>query len=118
MKFGHLRLCLRVALLCLITAEMQAQQVFASAAQQTEQKGGRMVPLKDALETIYKKYKVRVVYNEQHTRGVLLPAQLLQEQSEKLIPSIQRALQPYRLVLNRISDTQFAIAPDPAAATP
>ncbi|RPE09755.1 TonB-dependent receptor [Chitinophaga lutea] len=118
MKFGTLRLCLRIALLCLLTAEIHAQQVFASAARQTGGTSAPMVPLKDALETIYKKHKVRVVYNEQHVRGVLLPEQLLRTRGDQLIVSMQRALQPYRLVLNRIGEAQFAIAPEAPTAAP
>ncbi|MRG48276.1 SusC/RagA family TonB-linked outer membrane protein [Chitinophaga sp. SYP-B3965] len=119
MKFGSLRLCLRVAGLCLllqvVTADLQAQQSFASTGPvvfQDTHRSGRMIPLKNVLETVYRKYKLRIVHNEKYTKDVLLPEQVLQENNEKIIASIEAALKPYHLVVNKISDEQYIIAPE------
>lgn len=121
MKFGCLRLCLRVAsvLLCLqvIAADMQAQRSFASAGALTlqqntkDKKAGKMIPLKNALETIYQKHKLRVAHNEKYTKDVMISEQLMKEPGDRIISSMRQALLPYRLTLSRISDSQFIIAP-------
>ncbi len=131
MKFGSLGLCLRVAGLCLLMqvagADLWAQQSFARAAampdvsspesqQSPGRKEGRMISLKDALEAIYKKYKLRVVYNEKYTKDVLVSEQLLKENEIRIIPAIQQTLQRYHLLLNRINNEQFIIAPAPETA--
>lgn len=98
-------------------AETLAQQPLASAgslAQQrsTRDKGDtRMIPLKDALETIFQKHKLRVAHNEKYTKDVRVSEQLTKEPLNRIIPAMQQALQPYRLILNRITDAQFIIAP-------
>ncbi len=96
-------------------ADLQAQQSFASTVPgvfQDTRRSGRMIPLKNVLETVYRKYKLRIVHNEKYTKDVLLPEQILLEDNEKVIASIQVALKPYHLVVNKISDQQYIIAPD------
>ncbi|MFD2885353.1 SusC/RagA family TonB-linked outer membrane protein [Chitinophaga cymbidii] len=121
MKFGCLRLCLRVVsvLLCLqvIAPEIQAQGSFASAGslvrQQNgkEKKSGKMIPLKEALEAIYQKHKLRIAHNEKYTKDVMVSEQLTKEPGNRIIPSMREALQPYHLTVSRITDLQFIIAP-------
>ncbi|WP_119080853.1 SusC/RagA family TonB-linked outer membrane protein [Chitinophaga alhagiae] len=118
MKFGRLRLCLSVAtaLLCLqaISTVVLAQRPFASASPLAQQRSSgetRTIPLKDALETIFQKYKLRVAHNEKFTKDVRVPEQLTKEPAARIIPAMQQALKPYHLMLNRIADSQFIITP-------
>ena len=118
MKLRSLRLCLGAGFLCLCfqiaAADVNAQHAYASAQSFPENQGvpsARMMPLKSAVDAIFKKFRIRVVHNERFTRHVQVPDNVLNAGKDQVIPFMAKALKPYKLALSRISGDQFSIAP-------